>query len=371
MSDCFLDFILFFINLKNVSLITCKMRKRFISIAFIIAFVSIGYSLEPETKGISVEFKDEYYRSAFIEIVSMLDGTDSLNFKRALFITENAYLSNSMDYGEFCSKIDSITSKLNKFIKYKGIETYSTAPHYAVYSFMVEPGFLNDSCIYKYDFNDFMGNENWTNMFVTKLLNTKKGNCHSLPMMFKLLTEEMGVESYIAMAPSHLYIKHRDESGKWVNIELTNGGGFSSDSWIISSMGITTEAIKNDVYMYPLNLKQTVALCLYDLAMGYKEKYGHSQAVEMMCNKILEYYPNYIQAIMLKSDCVTAETISLQKTAVKNEYYISKFDSLETEFQTMKSKIESLGHREMTPEEYEKWSRSVEVEMKKQETTNK
>lgn len=340
-------------------------------IILIIIIVSTGYAQEPETNINSVAFKDDYYKSAYCELVSMLDGTDSLNFKRALFISENAYLSNSMEYSVFCRQIDTITHKLKKFMRDRGIQTYSTAPHYAVYSYMVEPGTMNDSCIYRYDFNDFMGYENWTNMFVTKLLRTKKGNCHSLPMMFKLLTEEMGVESFIAMAPSHLYIKHRDESGKWINIELTNGGGFSSDGWIISSANITAEAIKNEIYMSPLSLKQTVALCMYDLAMGYKEKYGHCRTVEIMCDKTLEYYPSCIQAIMLKGDCVLNSIKPLENAIVRDKYIESAMDSLITEHQAILGKINSLGHREKNREQYEKWSREVEAEMKKQETTNK
>jgi hypothetical protein len=49
---------------------------------------------------------------------------------------------------------------------------------------------------------------------------------------------------------------------------LTNGT-FPRDGWIISSLSITTGAIKSDTYMEPLTLKESVALTLLDLALGY------------------------------------------------------------------------------------------------------
>ena len=35
--------------------------------------------------------------------------------------------------------------------------------------------------------NFFKENENWENQFVSKVLNTHKGQCHSLPMLYKIL----------------------------------------------------------------------------------------------------------------------------------------------------------------------------------------
>jgi hypothetical protein len=264
----------------------------------VVTLFSYKYAYSSEE---SLSFADNYYQNAYIELVSMLDGIKPIDFKRAVFISENAYLNDSLNYDTYKNQIDTITNKLKWLIKAKRIEHFKTAGQYAIYSYLCEPTIINDSITYKYDFEDFMGYEKWTNMFVTKLMSSKKGNCHSLPIFFKILSEEMGVEAFLSEAPSHLYIKHKDEEGKWVNIELTNGG-FSSDAWIISSMGISAEAIKSGIYMSPLTLKESVANCLYDLAMGYKEKYGYDKTVEMICDKVIEYYPSCIMAYMLKSD---------------------------------------------------------------------
>ena len=76
---------------------------------------------------------------------------------------------------------------------------------------------------YSYDFDDPFGHKDWDNMFVSKLLNTGKGNCHSLPYLYKIIAEELGISAHLALAPNHIYIKHKNEKDGWYNTELTSG----------------------------------------------------------------------------------------------------------------------------------------------------
>jgi len=62
---------------------------------------------------------------------------------------------------------------------------------------------------YVYDFDDFMGDKDWTKQFVTKLMRTHTGNCHSLPYLYKILCEEIGAKASLVLGPNHVYIKHR------------------------------------------------------------------------------------------------------------------------------------------------------------------
>jgi hypothetical protein len=86
------------------------------------------------------------------------------------------------------------------------------------------------------------------NGFVTKLLQTKKGNCTSFPYLYKIFANEIGAEAHLAFAPMHCYIKHKDEDGKWRNIELTNAS-VARDVWMIQMMGITSEQIASGIYI--------------------------------------------------------------------------------------------------------------------------
>lgn len=195
------------------------------------------------------------YDFAFSEITQMLKGEAKLDFKKAVFLTENAFTSNKTDYKEFCEQVDNIEIQLKQLMLDKGITNHPMGKQFAIFNYMMEASKYNGNTALTYDFDDFTGRKDWTKQFVTKLLRTKKGNCHSLPLLYKILAEEIGAVAYLASAPNHLYIKHKDPKGLWVNVELTNSS-FPRDSWVISSLSITTEAIKKEIYMEPLSLKR-------------------------------------------------------------------------------------------------------------------
>jgi hypothetical protein len=164
------------------------------------------------------------YNQAYSEQLKMLDGKVPIDFKYAVFLTENAYYKGQLNYKIFCDEITNTGFQLNNLIAQRGLENYKTATNWAVFTFMTDSLPINNFKPCTYDFDDFMGEKDWTKMFVTKLIKTKSGNCHSLPYYYKILCEEIGGKAFLALAPNHVYIKHIDENGQWVNVELTNGG---------------------------------------------------------------------------------------------------------------------------------------------------
>lgn len=306
---------------------------------------------------------DTYFIQAHDEIVKMLDGEDSLNVKRAQFLMEWAYTEGELDYKEFCHHIDSVVLDLNAFIKLNGIENYKTAGNFALFEYFTKSSPLNGNKAFSYDFKDFSGSEDYRQLFVSKVMKTHRGQCVSLPMYYKILSEELGAESFIAIAPNHMYIKHIAENGKWVNIELTNGH-FATDAWMISSMDISAEAIKNRVYLDALDNKQTICTILTSLAMAYQRKYGYDYFALSCVDKALEYYPQYIPALAVK--------FNIHKYI--GQQYLKEYGQVSSDFMDKNYKsfkdtqllIENLGYRELSPENYESWLNSMEEELEKQ-----
>ena len=158
-------------------------------------------------------------------------------------------------------------------------------------------------------------------MFVSKLLETGKGNCHSLPYLYKILADELGIPCYLAFAPNHIYIKLFSEQTGWYNTELTSAT-FPVDAWIMASGYITTDAIRNSLYMDTLSTKQTVANCLVDLAHGYQRKFGRENPdfVIKCCNTVLQYHPANVNAMLTKEavaefNAIYDDVISIAKIA--------------------------------------------------------
>ena len=312
--------------------------------------------------------QDEHFSKAYNEIAHMLEGKLPLDFKRAVFLTEWSYSEGMLDYDKYCHDIAATAQTLKAFIEEKGVGQYKTAGNFALYEFFTRPSKLNGNLPYTYDFNDFTGKKDWRQTFVSKLMETHKGNCRSLPYYYKILAEEMKTEAFLAIAPNHIYIKHLDEQGKWVNVELTNGH-FSSDAWMISSSGISAEAIQNGIYMEALDLKKSVAYCLTELAIGYQRKYDYDEFGLLCCDKTLEYFPKSIHTLMQKHNIM--RSVGMKRVEkFKGKKPTPKMIAWHEEFKRNETLIESLGYREMPPDKYEQWLKSMEQEKSKQLSNN-
>lgn len=310
--------------------------------------------------------KDNYIE-AFKEQLQMLNGKKSIDFKRAVFLTENAFHDCKLNYQNFCADITETGNKLKILIKQRGLEKYKTAGNWAVFTYMTDSSKINNYNPYTYDFDDFMGEKDWCKMFVTKLMKTKSGNCHSLPYYYKILCEEIGAEASLALAPNHIYIKHIDEKGQWTNLELTNGG-FSRDQWIIKQMAISVEAIKSGVYMTPLSPKESIAMAMFDLASAYNFEYGYDDFILEITDTALQYFPKCIPLIMMKVNYFKNKIETEKKKQNPNKLLINNNIAL---YKLTVNRIDSLGYKDMPLELYEDWVKTVENEKMKRGITTK
>lgn len=338
---------------------------RYLFIFWILSTFIVGCnSYQPKKiKLDNVHAKSKYYEQAYQEIVAMLEGKRDLSFKRAVFLVEWAYTDGNLNYQQFCTEIEGITKDLQQFIHQKGIEQYKTAGNYALFEFFTKPNQLNNYQPFTYNFQDFHGGKNWQSIFVTKLLKTHKGQCRSLPYLYKILADELQTTAHLAIGPNHCYIKHIGEEGKWVNVELTNGN-FATDAWMMTSMDISTEAIKNRIYMDPLSLEESVAYCLTELGQGYKKKYGYKDNVALAyCDATLAYYPHSIHTLMLKHNILNEQGLAaIQQVNPMTSTEMVVHHKLLKDTQ---KKIDSLGFRQMSMEKYEQWQQKMEAEKQK------
>jgi hypothetical protein len=325
--------------------------------------------------------KQNFY-DAFEELNNMLSQKQENSFKRAVFITENAFYNNRLNYNKYCKTIEMYAflakSLMNsRDLIYQNDDEEKVSKLAAVFTIMTDtvPIMLDSGKIinhlpFTYDFEDFFGTLDWSKMFVTKLLETHKGNCHSLPYLYKIICEELKVNTYLAQAPNHFYIKNRNKQDGWYNTELTSGF-FPIDAWLFASGYITIEAVRNGIYMDTLSLKQSISVCVVDLAKGYENKFGcvGDTFVIKCCNKSLEYYPNNITALLLKAETMKKQFdnyMKFYKTENPNEVLkLEEPGKLFSEMEKLYMKIYTLGYRTMPDEMYISWLMSLRTETEK------
>lgn len=288
--------------------------------------------------------EDSLYNSAFNEILAMLEDREPLSVKRAAFLIEWAYLRGELDYGQFCDRIASTAEKLNRFIDQSGVRQYRTSGNYALFEYFTKPNWMNGNKPFTYDFEDFSGHDDYTKLFVSNVMEAHTGQCRSLPIYYMILADEIVAESFLAQAPNHLYIKHRGEDGRWVNLELTNGT-FVADEFFTSTTEISRDAIRNKVYLDAMSEKETITFLLAELTHGYEKLYGYDDFVLLCCDKSLEYYPQNIPALMMKYNAVAAIGAEYHRRLIETQV-----------------RIDELGYRDMTEEQYLEWVQSMEAE---------
>lgn len=314
------------------------------------------------------------YNNAFDSLGSLLSTNGS--FKKAVFITEHAYFNNDLPLSTVDEFVDGLVylckewKKANHLKEYKFRDSSDLLNNLAIYKVLKDTiktigpnGEIFDHLPLSYDFNDFFGREKWSNMFVSKLLVSQTGNCHSFPYLYKILADELGATCWLSLAPNHIYIKNRCQKIGWYNTELTSGD-FPIDAWITTSGYIPLKAVQTGIYMDTLSNQQAIALCVLDLAKGYQfqmKNYADGFIIKC-CDLVLQHHPVNVQALLLK-----AETLKRNYEVKKTKGYDDNNTFLT--MQTIYLQLLDLGYREMPDDMYMQWLLSVNTQRHKYSNT--
>ena len=319
------------------------------------------------------------YQTAFSEIMKMAETQNEFSIAKANFIVENAYYENTGNYQNFERTINEIGQFLNWKMQEYGLDsTDNLAKNMLLFRFFTDTLEIKSKNLkhypFTYDFEDYSGKEDWTKMFVSKALMTNSGQCHSLPLLYLILAEKIGTEAQLAYSPRHTYIKFKDNTGKWYNVELTNGM-MTTDAFILQSGYIKSETLRNKIYMQPLNENQLLSLMLFDLAKGYTVKYCYDEFVGKVIDEALRLDSTNIVAQALKSDYLTIkfDYISKQLGITEQNYMqkIARYPKAKQAFiarNKQYDKMDNLGYQEMPADAYEKWLNSLNEAHQKQQS---
>ncbi|WP_185216807.1 MULTISPECIES: hypothetical protein [Chryseobacterium] len=318
---------------------------------------------------------------AYYDAFSKLSGMDAENYllTDVNFTVENAFYDNKQNLGQFKSGIQKTAKQLLQKMKERKQNTESNVSK----NLMIFEYFSKDMNLggkthkaFQYDFKDYMGQKDYSKMFVSKLLKTGSGQCHSMPLYYLMLAEAMNTEAYLSLAPNHSYIRFVDDEGVLRNIELTNGM-FPTDNAFLESGYIKSEALQNKIYLESLTKKELLAMAYFDLARGYVSKFGYDEFVNKVIDKALELYPNGIAPNMEKANVSQVRFANVMKQLGINpedkrdlqriRYFPKAIEQL-NQINEQFNHIDNLGYAEMPASAYESWLGSLKTEKNKQES---
>jgi regulator of sirC expression with transglutaminase-like and TPR domain len=222
-----------------------------------------------------------------------------------------------------------------------------------IQKYIYQAGAWNENRPYDYDQTDPLG-KNITNKLLTTYITTRRGNCVSMPFLFLILADRLGVHVTASTAPFHIFVRVvDDETGKTVNLEPTSGAGPARDEWIRQhSPTMTDQSIANGLYLQTLTKKETIAL-MASVPLEYYVNEGRWQDVIEVADVILEYYPKDVTALVIKGSAYghLVEERFQRKYPTPNDIPLNlraEYQWLEEQNDTIIDKAEALGWR---PEE--------------------
>jgi len=331
-----------------------------IAIMFSLTVFRLQAQVKNDTSTVSIPdtaYQFKYlFEKAYAEIKQMLDAKKPIRLKRAIFLIENAYNEGRLSEQWYNATIDSIKSQCKAMIAAKGLTGKPTAGNWAIFGYMTQPVPYNNNQPYSYDINN-LTSDNAVSQQVYYLLKYRQGTCHSLPLLYLLLAQELQAEAYLVLAPMHLFIKHKDQYGEWWNLELT-GGGYSRTSFIIESFKISDKQIESGYYMKMLGKKEILAYLLEDLQNYYEEK---TKGVywDSFCAKVTELGLKFLpcsQHLLSKVNMVKYKLDKdMEKVGLNNYFKISPYPNLVAQYknwQDLQKKVAATGYKPVSQEWY-------------------
>jgi len=321
--------------------------------------------------------KTKAYQEAFKTFNSF--NPDSFSISKAIFTIENAFYENKFKYDGFekalkqradlvkqILKRENLSPKNNTALNYGIMKLYQQYNNYydkkSKQTISVKP--------FRYDFEDFRGEKDYTKMFTSKMLSTGKGQCHSMPLTYLMIAEQLGAKAYLSLAPQHSFIQFADNNNNLMSFETTNGN-LVSPSWLQQSGFINANALKSKTYLDTLSQRNLYAQCLADLLLGYMDKFGYDDFAETMRQKILQVNPNNTTANIIDANIKTQIAIQKINAAGRpKEEDLPKFPEAYQAYLNMQAaydKVDGLGYQDMPKEAYQKWLKSIDQAKKKQE----
>ena len=306
------------------------------------------------------------YKSAFDSLVTLAERNEDKSFKKAVFLVENVYLHHSLNFDslnlgyERLSLLAHSWAMSNHIDNYTAMDSIQMALNRGIFQLIKDTIKISlDNKIvalfpFEYNFDDYDGKKDWSNTFVYTLLKTHQGNCHSLPYLYKIIADELGVKCWLALAPNHMYLKNYSKRDGWYNTELTSGD-FPIDAWLTTTGYITLTAIQSGLYCDTLSNQQSIALCAIDLAKAYEKETNnyYDGFILQCCDLVLKYHAVNPQALLLKAE--TLKRIYQLQNKGGNSDASHTYSSMEKLY----VQLYNLGYREMPDKMYKEWLQSL------------
>lgn len=283
---------------------------------------------------------------------------DLARFKLAI----DKLVSPDIDISKALKEIDAMVRRIKAMPEFGAT---ATSKAIALQRFIYTAGPWNGNLPFEYDLDDPLGS-NPNNKLLTTYMSSRKGNCVTMPFLFIVLGQRLGLDVTASTAPNHLLVKFRNELGTWLNLEATSGANPAREVWIRqNSSTITDKAMESGIYLQPLTKKETAAVMAGFLAEHYFRQEQYQRAIAA-ADLLLEHYPKDVTRITMKGAAYgrLARKYFIEKFPTPNQIPPAQrwyYDHLSRSNQLWFARAEALGWQEETREAKEAYLQSIKA----------
>lgn len=172
----------------------------------------------------------------------------------------------------------------------------------AIRKAIYDAGPWNYNRAFAYDQEDPLG-QVLKNRLVSTYVQTRKGNCVSMPILFLIVADKMGLKVHLGTAPLHLFVRYTDPEGIDHNLETTSGGHEARTDWYRKNLPMTDKALESGIYMRTLSKRESIAE-MANIALDFlAEQHRYQEAVEV-ADAILAVNPREAYAMVKKASAI-------------------------------------------------------------------
>jgi regulator of sirC expression with transglutaminase-like and TPR domain len=164
--------------------------------------------------------------------------------------------------------------------------------------YVYEAGAWNGNRPFAYDPNDPLGRKP-ANRLLAEYLTDRHGNCVTMPILFMILGERMGLKMTLAHAPLHFFVKFTDDAGNVWNLEATSGAGFTRDSHYRKNLPMSDRAVETGLYLRPLSREETIA-SIATLVVEHLMTEGRFEDAIAVSDRQLRHSPRSVYLILAR-----------------------------------------------------------------------
>jgi regulator of sirC expression with transglutaminase-like and TPR domain len=156
----------------------------------------------------------------------------------------------------------------------------------------------------RYD-NSFEGRAKQENNFLHHTLDTKEGQCITIPMLYMAFAQRLGYPTYGVLAPEHTFVRFVDPRLEAQNIELTAEAGFEPDEGYAYRLNVSQKAISSGAYLRTLSRRQYLGVLVQQNAIAIGARGDLDKSIRYFeCAARLDpqnvYFPKNLHALWMR-----------------------------------------------------------------------